>query len=201
MEMNYTSLQDQISRANNYYQELCVEYEELLKDSKAVLSELMQVENKINSFYESIAGATKMSNIGASEAIRALQGCVKALNSVYRLLKLDRSFTISAGGVKATRTMIHYAPEMSAKRKKLVQQGQKVLTHSSDIQAHAESLDNQHANDILLYQAKAIQMGADIARIGKNLAEFAAILADAESRYSEAQIRAITRAKRIPIPD
>ena len=51
MEKNYQSLQDQISQASNYYQDLCDTQYELLQACKKAMPELTQVEDALNSMY------------------------------------------------------------------------------------------------------------------------------------------------------
>ena len=198
MEKNYQSLQDQISQANNYYQDLCDTQDELLQACKKAMPELTQVEDALNSMYESIASGTKMSHIGASQAISVLQSTIDRLNKVYRLLKLDRTFTISASGVKATSRMIHYSPGIAAKRKKLAEYSQKITDLGGKTRLHAESLDTQKSDDTTLYQDKASHSGGNIQQLGKAINEFAKIIAEAERRYGEAQVNAIIRANNIP---
>jgi len=199
METRVSSLQGQISRANSYYQELCDFQDLLLQQCKAASQELIEVEKAINSLCGAIYSATKMSHVGAPQAIGAMQNSSGILRIVYELLQSGRSYTnISFRNGSASDKMIHFSPDIAAKHQRLAQLYQSIVALSSQTQQHESSLDSQQAADIAQYQAKAVQMAERISALGEFIAVFTDYIAEVERLYGEAQKNAIIRANHIP---
>lgn len=199
METRVRSLQGQISRANSYYQDLCDFQNLLLQQCKAMSQELIAVENAINSLCGAIYNATKMSHVGAPQAIGAMQNSSGILRIVYELLQSDRNYTsITFRNGSASDKMIHFSPDIAAKHQRLVHLSQAITALSARTQQHASSLDTQQAADIDLYQTKANQMAKEISALGEFVGIFTDYIAEAERLYGEAQKNAIIRANHIP---
>lgn len=199
MATNVVSLQDKISDLSSYYQELCDFQDLQIRQCQAVSQELIEVEKAISAFCEAIRNATRMSHVGASQAIGAMQNSSGLLRIVYQLLHSDRSYnSITVRDRSASDKMIHVSPDMGAKQQRLAQLSQAIVALGSQTQQHAASLENQQADDIDLYQSKANQMGVSLADLGEFIGIFADYIAKAEHLYGEAQKNAIIRANHIP---
>lgn len=199
MDLMYTPLEDQIARAQAHYEKLCNLQNELLTKCKTYSEELLQVEKAINDLCGSISSATKMSNIGAPQAVEALQSAGGRLNTVYQLLRSGRNYpqiNLSSGVVSGK--MIHVTPGIGKIQKHLEKLSQEMDAHSRATRQHSSSLSDQQSTDTDVYQSKADQLADRLTVVAGYMEYFARHLEDADSRYAEAQKTAIYRAKRIP---
>ena len=201
MEQNTVSLQDKISRAEQYYQELC-DYQKRHKyQLQSVIAELEAIQKSVNNLFVAIVSSTRNTHVGAPQALGALKSVGGHLNVVYELLEADVRFNKIGGDYGSlTKKSIQVTPGLATKQRRLAELCEQVAVLSRKTQEHARTFKekNLRSNDLVIYSERVAEGARRISQLGQAMEILTEMIGQAAQLYSGAKVNAIERANQIP---
>lgn len=197
MTIGTSPLQSDIDKLNNHLAKLAKQQRELEQNGRSAAEALMKVEGKLSELTSALCNGTRLSPVGAKEALNGLEKAVEFMNRVYGKLNYGHRCPAPSSHFGPPCTSIVHVTDFTSTKRDVLTMSAEISASRNDLETVVENMSDQKSKDMDAFRIKADGLLQRMSKLAKWLEDYAVCLDRAQASYEKAQERAILQAKKI----